>query len=773
LSALAQKGTDSAAKDPRVAKLDELLRQARTARSRLEPIWFMNVAFYEGLHWLAWDGRALFEPKLRPGRMRLVDNRIQPIVRKEVAKLSKSRPVFTAVPNSGDTSDTNAAELTEQLARYMWQHLKLNEQRTKALLWSRICGAGFLKAYWDSTVGPKRQVLVGDAGQVITAPNGAPLDPMMVMGLPEEVRRGVKVKTIAQGDVRVETRSPFQMYPDPIADSWSEAEWVIEESIKSVGWVRDRYGVTLQADTPANPGLIQARMGGGNLLSPGYGGYNGVRVREYWCRPCNEYPNGCRTVWSQNQILDQDLSPFDPFPYVMIRGIEVPGRLWPSSIVEALRPQNVELNKLLSQIAENSNRVGNPTILASKQAINDPDKFIANISSPGGIHFFDDIGSPNTVPTYLQAPPLPEYLIQRIQQIYESIQEIAGQHDVSSASVPPGVTAASAINLLMESDDTMLAPAVEDYEIGLGDLGTKVMRLVAEFYTDQRTIQIGGDNGSWQFIDFKGSMLKGNTRVQVQAGSAFPQSKAAKQAQIQDLMTYFVQSGNPPHGRQLAQFLQDSQIGGAERLVEDYTRTEQQVNRENVKLGQGVPVPINDYDEDQDHIDGHQDFQRTPAYDNLPPQIKQLFAQHVSAHRQRLAAQQTQQLQTQLQLSGMVPANMTPAALQDEQQLSQLDPNDLQAAQLHLQGAQQQLDMQGTAAQQAQQAAQAQAQLQGQQVQQGFQQAQQVQQQRHAEEQHQQRLRHAEEQHQQRLQIADRQSRQQKEGSNAGSQSRR
>ena len=43
-------------------------------------------------------------------------------------------------------------------------------------------------------------------------------------------------------------------------------------------------------------------------------------------------------------------------------------------------------------MAENRNRVGNPTILASKQAVQDPEKFADGISMPGGIYFYDDIG---------------------------------------------------------------------------------------------------------------------------------------------------------------------------------------------------------------------------------------------------------------------------------------------------------------------------------------------------------------------------------------------
>jgi hypothetical protein len=41
--------------------------------------------------------------------------------------------------------------------------------------------------------------------------------------------------------------------------------------------------------------------------------------------------------------------------------------------------------------------------------------------------------------------------------------EISGIHDVSKAMVPTGVTAASAINLLQEADDTRLGPEIAEH----------------------------------------------------------------------------------------------------------------------------------------------------------------------------------------------------------------------------------------------------------------------------------------------------------------------
>jgi hypothetical protein len=747
-------------KDSTVGDLDDLWKKARAARAKLEPEWFMCLAFYAGNQWVAWDGKQLFKPPMPKNRITVVDNRIQPAVRTEIARLTRSRPIFTVSPNSADDMDVNASKLGEGIMKYVWKHLNLQELSLKAVHWSRICGAGFLKCFWDSSLGDSTEVLMGPGGNVLQGQDGRPMKPGMLPDIP-----GVVVKRISQGDLRVEVRSPFQMFVDPLADSFSEAEWVIEESVKSAEYVQRRYGVEVTPDTPANPGLVEARMGGSTFL-PGQTAYKGVKVREYWCKPCATHPEGRRAVWvtssdgrdgkrPNSKLLLEDDKPFDPMPYVMLKGIEIPGRLWPTSVAEQLRGPQTELNKLKSQIAENRNRVGNPTIVASEQAVRDPDKFVASMTLPGGVCWIDDIGSPNAMPKILEAPQLPNYVVEEIQRIEESIAEISGQHEVTSAQVPPGVTAASAINLLQESDNTRLAPAVYDYEQQLGKLGQKLLKLVGRYYTDARTIRLGGDNGAWEIFDFRGAMLRENSHVEVQAGSAFPQSKAAKQAAMQDLLTFFVQSGQPPQGRQLAQFLKDWEVGGAERLIEEYTLDEEQCNRENVLMVQGTVVKLNEFDNDEAHIAFHQDFQKGPRYQQLPPNVQQSFALHVAAHRQRLQQMQQQQLQTQIQMQQQMQGGGPQQQAQDAQGQQQAE----EQHQVGLQGQvqQQQLEADQQAHQQGlkeDQHAQ----------QQGLQQAGQEQGQRHAEEVHQhklsqlrdehlQKLRQAEEQHQAQLQA--------------------
>jgi hypothetical protein len=67
--------------------------------------------------------------------------------------------------------------------------------------------------------------------------------------------------------------------------------------------------------------------------------------------------------------------------------------------------------------------------------------------------------------------------------------------------------------------------------------------LMLNYYTDERHLAIAGEGGRWDVQAYKGSQL-GVQDIDVQAGSGMPQSKAAKQAAIQQFATLFSQN-NP------------------------------------------------------------------------------------------------------------------------------------------------------------------------------------------------------------------------------------
>lgn len=607
--------------------------EAKGLRGRFEPAWFLNMAFYVGQQWCFWNRGRLDQPQVPKHRMLVTDNRILPVVQTRIAKKVKQRPTWMVTPQSPEDSDIDAAQLAETILEgFLWKHLHMQEKLNDVLLWADICGAGFWKIYWDSKAGDRVEVLVGQDGQPIPDQNGRLIKAAQLPQLPQ----GAQTQAISQGDVCIEVRSPFEVIPDPLAKSLHECEWLIEEVVQSTEYVKSRYGKDLEGDTDVSPGWLEGRFIGGFGGTTGGSAYKGVKVNEFWAKPSTQFPQGKRIVWTKNDVLGEYDNPYESLPYVMFTGVPVAGRFWPTSIVEQLRGPQVELNKIKSQIRENAQRIGNPALLRSRQAN------VKYTGLPGEEVLYDDT-TPNSVPTYLQPPSMPAYVVQEIDRIEAAIREISGQHEVTSSQVPAGVTAASAINLLLEQDDTRLGPAIYDMEQQLGYAGQMVLRLVGKYYSDERTVQIAGDEGDWDIFGFKGEMLKDNTQVEVQAGSAFPASKAAKQAAMTQTLTLFVQNGIPLDPRALRKFFRDYQVGGLEQLIADVTNDLRQVKRENRLMYQGQPLVPNSFDDHEAHVAEHSDEMKSARYQRADPRVRQIFERHLELHKNELRAIQAQQ----------------------------------------------------------------------------------------------------------------------------------
>jgi hypothetical protein len=141
----------------------------------------------------------------------------------------------------------------------------------------RITGAGFWKVWWDPGRGPKSDVLVyghdhPQAGKVVRDGYGAPLKPALAHTLPQEA--AAQQRTVAQGDLCVELRSFFHLFPDPLAgeDGIDAAEWVAEEAVFSRDYCARHFPQfmdQLKFDADPNPGAVESRMPLGGLYDSG------------------------------------------------------------------------------------------------------------------------------------------------------------------------------------------------------------------------------------------------------------------------------------------------------------------------------------------------------------------------------------------------------------------------------------------------------------------------------------------------------------------------
>lgn len=615
-------------------------QKCKTARNRIEQQWQLNMAFFYGKQWAViaqvpgMPNVQLATPQTPYWRARPVFNRIRPIIRTELAKVTSQKPSVSVIPASSDDEDLFRAQAAAQVWEGFYREKQVQRVIRSAMWWTLVTGTGFIKTWWD--------------------------------------QNAIDAFSDQQGDICIKAESPFHVFVSDLREENIENQpYVIHATVKSMDYCNMVYKDQLKTPVSAN---IQ---GADDILNSAFldlagadtSRKDGVLCFEAWVKPGSlaKYPNGALLTVVGDQLVQAiEGWPYGHKQYPFIKLEHIPkGQFYTESTITDLISVQREYNRTHGQIIEAKNRMAKPQLIAPVGSIN-----ASQITTePGQVIFYKPGFTP---PQPLPLQPLPAYVLQELDRLNMEFDDISGQHEVSRGQTPTGVTAATAINFLQEQDDSKLSHTIDSLEMGMEKLGKQVLEYAVQFWDTERMIKITGKNESFDVLVLKGSELKGNTDLRVEAGSALPTSKAAKQAFLMDLMN----SGfiDPHKGLELME------IGGINRLYEELNVDERQAQRENLRMqmtapqvvaqfqqvqqsfsqfpmdAQGqpmdpntgqplmdpqtgqplqmpdMPVPVNNFDDHGKHIDVHTRYQKSQAYDRLPEEIKQLFTAHVQAH---------------------------------------------------------------------------------------------------------------------------------------------
>ena len=581
--------------------------QARPARWKFERQWYLNLQFYRGNQNvefkkgpLSQAGYRLAVPPAPPWRVRPVINRVRPAARREMSRMTAQKPTFVVAPATADDDDQAAARVGEQLLETRYSDLNIPEKQRLWVWWATICGTAFMKDYWDKSRGPQQAV----AG-----------------GMPMKA-----------GDSCVDPVDPFHVFvPDLREPTMDGQPWLIHAATHPKEYVRAYYGV----DDPGQ--MAQAvelftddLLAGSAAPKPS----DQVLVLECWLQPGahKDFPAGAMvtTVGSQVVLL-VDYSQNGPVyqhgdvPFTKLDMIPT-GAFYAESSLTDLIPLQRLYNRQRAQIIEAANMMGRPKWLAPVGSING-----AQIDSePGQVIFYQSLGA---APTPVQMPPLPSFVENLPGVALQDMDDISGQHEISRGQAPGQVTAATAISYLQEQDDTMLAWAIASLEDGMARLGRHLLSHVMQFWGQPRLVKTVGDDMTFDAVQMSGSMLRGNTDVRVQAGSALPTSRAAKQATALELykLAAFGAPGSPEATTKLLEVLD---MSGMEQALEEWRIDQREATRENVMMAQGQPCQVQPWQNHSAHIAVHNRFRKGQRFLALPPEIQQLWAVHVQQHEE-------------------------------------------------------------------------------------------------------------------------------------------
>lgn len=209
------------------------------------------------------------------------------------------------------------------------------------------------------------------------------------------------------------------------------------------------------------------------------------------------YPYG-RVVKIANGILleEGELPTNGHFPFIKYVNYMLPREFYGVSEVEQLESPQRAFNKILNASLEILNLMGNPIWVMDTTSGVNPHKLVNRT----GLVVEKEPGSEIRRESGIQLSGSALSFIDRLEGWFNNL---AGSQDVSRGEAPASVTAASAIEQLMDAARTRVRQKQRNLDAALRDFGRQYADIVLDKYTKDRVFRVTNDDESTRYFKFR------------------------------------------------------------------------------------------------------------------------------------------------------------------------------------------------------------------------------------------------------------------------------
>jgi len=496
----------------------------------LERSWFRNILYFMGEQWLAWlDQAGSFGTRygLNFSVPTPVSNIIRDYARSMGALILNKQYTATVWPNSQETKDKDAAEIGNDVLRWLntRNENEIEDIKELIVLWMCLTGNAFSRTFADT-----------DANGFVIDASG---------------------KSVGRADVATDIVLPFNVRVSSIGQRLKQKTWVGCKNLCYREWVEDTYGVKLQASESDLRQVDYQRQLLSLVASVSPWKGRGVEtsdlsavprddlvvVKEIEYRPTKDFPNGRYAAMADgNKLINLDHLPipikngkwfytFDHFLYN-----RTPGGFWGSGGVDDLiSPQNM-LNEVDQALAINRKSLGRPYILTPTDLV------LKRLSERGQALLmvqYDARTSGGQKAQILPGTPYPQQILDERNIHKEVAQEAAGDpKNVLRGKAPYAGAPGIAIDILRETAEQGHAPDVRRFYRTWNRVERKRLVLVSKLYTENRLIKVKGEGSDVRIRQFKGADLHGNVDVHLELDSGLSSTNVGRNQFMMQLIQY-------------------------------------------------------------------------------------------------------------------------------------------------------------------------------------------------------------------------------------------
>lgn len=624
--------------------LDEL-EQRRTERSGLELQWTLNANFLVGNQYCDINPYNQQIEQIEPTYdwlERETFNQIAPLIETRVANLKKISYLMKVKPRTNELDDYDKAETSTAILQHIQKVTDFDTTKDTAIWWNEVCGNVFWLSWWDATKG---EPLVGETQTI--AEDGTVITE--------------KVK-YAQGDIDYGLVTPYEVFPESLFKQTIGAQRsIIIEQVKTVDDVYDLYGIEVEGGDVDTFTLTPLESGGGygyaaTTIAIGHKTISdAVKVVTYFERPSRQKPKGQMIIIVGGEhIVYYGRLPYGRIPLVQMICREVPGQFFGKSAIEDLIPRQRAYNGCINRIHEYIKRVSLGNMAVAKGSI-DIDDYEENGLQPGEMLVYEDGYSP---PVPIPNGSLPGELMQERMNLKADMEYAAGTSQLMvNGATPSGVTSGTAIQNLVEIDNTRLSLTGDYVRKAVRNLAILWLEIYKIYATTQRVTQNVGTNAVSKAFTWSNEDITSYDVEFVTENELLLSEETQKQRFFDAYnMGLFTDADGRIAQRVKDRALEYMKVGNYNEIMSLNTLQIQYADRENTFFTEGVIPEVSDYDDHEIHIDEHMRYILQMDFQILKmrkPEYAKALEDHLRTHKEALAKEQAAAMP---QIGGMINA---------------------------------------------------------------------------------------------------------------------
>lgn len=613
------------AKPPQTKKIEELnewYREAEECDKELYAEMRTNIQLVAGDHYnrsqskvfeRARDAKAISPEQ----HVRITKNHIGKITKLyRNSILSQSPGVAVSAKDEKELKHQKAAEQHTSVKHHIDQTHKLKK---KIALWAKDyieLGEVWVKVFWDPNLGT--QIGWHQAVDPIT---GQPMvDP--ITGQP--VSSG---EPIMSGDLIFQTIHGFDVLRDASAKTMDESLCVGIRSMQKVKELKKKFANNPEIDKLVSESAQDTyRVFKGSNAT--YKELKGMcMVREYYFRPCAEYPKGYFYITTEKGILQEGELPFGIFPIQHEVFDEITTSPRGHSIIKPLRPCQIEINRKNSQMAQIQLTLGMDRVWLQSGA-----KTGSGGTKPGVRVDTYTGATPIVVPGSIGAQYL-DSIDKDIAEMYKLADVFEDMEEKATGDMKPYTLLFRSMK--QKKKFNLYSTKFEDFLCQVYMTAFKLFKIYAP---EQLVIPVIGKSEQVNLAEFKQmGDLEWQIKAEPQVEDA--ETKMGKQVVLDHVLQYV---GNSLGKEDIGKFLRLSPFLNHEQMFQDFTLEYDNAVNDMLALDRGEVRQVGKYDDHPYQIKMLTSRTKKADFRFLPPQIQQGYEikirQHELAENEKLKA---------------------------------------------------------------------------------------------------------------------------------------